>query len=291
MCLVSTIIPTHNRSEWLCDAIESVLAQTYTDIELIVVDDGSTEDIRGNINKRFPNNSFLFARNEVTTSPGSARNRGAALAQGKYLAFLDSDDLWLPDKLEKQVALLEQHSAEGAALAGGACRYMTSDGKPTLRPSFPPASAGYEDFICRIKMPGSGSNNLILKAAFDEVGGFREDLQRAEDKQLWLKLLKRYSVVYVPDITAVIRIHNNARVNVDETVVVCNRLAVDNEIEDSNLRRKAIAFTYFVMFNRLWGKEKWLAAKYLLKSFCKYPFKIEPSANRLSAIKDKLLHS
>lgn len=291
MCLVSVVIPTFNRSKWLGEAIESVEAQTFRNYEIIIVDDGSTEDIPGYINSKFPGNSFIFIRNDDVSSPGAARNKGAALANGKYLSFLDSDDIWLPKKLEKQVDLLERSLSIGAGFAGGACQYMTSTGEPVMQPSYPPKSAEYKDFICRIKMPGSGSNNLILKSAFDEVGGFREDLQRAEDKELWLKLLKNYKIVYVQDIISTIRIHDTSRVNVDERVVVKNRLAVDNEIQDSYLRRKAVAFTYFVMFNRLWEKQKGLAIKYLVRSFFKYPFKIEPQTKRLTAVKDKLLHS
>src|SRR5438093_7506141 len=111
MALVSVIIPTFNRFRLLCRAVESVLAQTYHDFEIIVVDDGSTDESQGIFPQRFPEVHYL--RIEHTGIPPIARNAGLRTAQRDYIAFLDSDDQWLPKKLELQVAVLDKNLKVG----------------------------------------------------------------------------------------------------------------------------------------------------------------------------------
>lgn len=108
MPLVSVIIPVYNCEHYLSEAIESVLAQTYQPIEIIVVDDGST-DGSAEVVKRF--SSWVQYIFQARSGAGSARNYGIALAQGSYLAFLDADDLWAEDKLEQQMAAFEADQA------------------------------------------------------------------------------------------------------------------------------------------------------------------------------------
>lgn len=102
--LVSVIIPTYNRSHVICKAIESVLHQTYENIELIVVDDGSTDDTPSRLAVYDDKICVLLQDN---TGPSIARNHGVEASHGEILAFLDSDDLWLPTKIEQQVHILE----------------------------------------------------------------------------------------------------------------------------------------------------------------------------------------
>jgi glycosyltransferase involved in cell wall biosynthesis len=101
---VSVILPTYNRSRTLGDAIASVLAQSWTDLELIVVDDGSVEDVEP-IVRSFQDQRVVFTRRAKNGGAGAARNSGIALARGDYIAFHDSDDLWLPGKLDRQLGL------------------------------------------------------------------------------------------------------------------------------------------------------------------------------------------
>src|ERR1700758_706720 len=98
--LISVIIPVYNAEKYLAEAIESVLAQTYRPIEVIVVDDGST-DSSADIAKRFASVRYCF---QSHSGLGATRNRGIDLSQGKFLAFLDADDLWVEDKLTHQMA-------------------------------------------------------------------------------------------------------------------------------------------------------------------------------------------
>ena len=105
--LVSVIIPTYNRGYCLCEAIDSVLAQTYTNIEIIVVDDGSTDSTEEILKKYGPEIQYLWQENQGVSS---ARNLGIRAAKGEWIAFLDSDDEWLPNKLERQLEELRKCS-------------------------------------------------------------------------------------------------------------------------------------------------------------------------------------
>ena len=107
MILVSVIIPTYNRAKLLKRAIESVLNQTFQDFELIVVDDGSTDDTK-EIVKSFNNQKIIYIYQENFGGAALPKNVGIKMAQGKYIAILDSDDEWLPEKLQKQVTLFER---------------------------------------------------------------------------------------------------------------------------------------------------------------------------------------
>ncbi len=114
--LVSVVIPFYSGLNWLEEAIESVLKQTYKNIEIIVINDGSKENVSEIVDKY---GSYIRLINQENRGPASARNKGIKMASGKYIAFLDSDDLWMPEKLAKQIAFMEsgkyiwsQHSYE-----------------------------------------------------------------------------------------------------------------------------------------------------------------------------------
>ncbi len=188
--LVSVVIPTYNRAHLVRAAVESVLAQTYRPLELIVVDDGST-DATGRVLAAC--GSVRVVRQTHTGMPGQARNAGARLARGEYLAFLDSDDLWLPQKLELQVA---------AATAGGEVLHHTRErwersGRVVSQRAQRHRRCG-DLFLDSLRKCVIGPSTVLLRrAVFAAAGGFREHLQIAEDYELWLWLTARYPVGYL----------------------------------------------------------------------------------------------
>lgn len=187
--LVSIIIPTYNRLGTLKKAIGSVLRQTYQDIELIIVDDGSNDGTSDffasqSIDTRI---RYFYKRNEGL--PSLSRNYGAREARGKYLAFLDSDDMWLPDKLQKQVEKIEKDpSLTLCYTQGTGCN---KDMEVRVSGYFPIKSGRifypllFRNFIIT-------SSVLLKKVDFEKVGGFSEDksLIIAEDLKLWLSIAK-----------------------------------------------------------------------------------------------------
>ena len=107
--LVSIIMPSYNTAKFISETIESVLAQTYTDWELIIVDDCSTDNTDEVVESFLPDNRIKYIKNEKNSGAAFSRNRALCEAKGKWIAFLDSDDVWLPEKLEKQIAFMEKN--------------------------------------------------------------------------------------------------------------------------------------------------------------------------------------
>jgi glycosyltransferase involved in cell wall biosynthesis len=198
MPLISVIIPAYNAERTIVETIQSVQQQTFQDFELIVINDGSkdrTLDLLQDI-KDERVKIFSYKNSGLPT----ARNRGITQFKGEFIAFLDADDLWTPDKLELQLAVLKQHPKAGVAYSWTCFMDMDEQGKATsFHPSPPYTFEGnvydkllVSDFI------HSGSNTLIRKQVIDSVGGFDPTLKSCEDWDYWLRLSAHWSFVVVP---------------------------------------------------------------------------------------------
>ena len=188
--LVSVVIPTYNRAQLVREAVDSVLAQSYRPLELIVVDDGSTDATGDSLALR---PEVRVRRQPHTGMPGQARNAGVRLACGEYLAFLDSDDLWLPHKLERQVAAA---TAAGGAIWHARERWVRS-GRVISQRSQRHRRSG-DLFADSLRKCVIGPSTVLLRrAVFEQAGGFREDLEVAEDYELWLRLTAHNPVGYL----------------------------------------------------------------------------------------------
>ena len=196
MPTVSVVIPTYNCAEFLETAIESVLGQTYQDLEIIVIDDGSTDNTQ-DIASRYAER-IIYCRQENMGLPG-ARNRGIQSSQGKYIAFLDADDSWHARKLEKQIPILENDPSIGLVCSD----FSMVEGDCVTAGSFlamcPLARDGYvfdeiiqENFI----LP---SSTVITRSCLSDVGLFDEEQRRTEDRELWLRICYRWKIAIVRD--------------------------------------------------------------------------------------------
>jgi GT2 family glycosyltransferase len=177
--LVSVILPTFQRRRLVCSAIESVLAQTFQDFELIVVDDGSTD---GTAEELAAYNGRIRFRRQQNRGVAAARNLGLRLARGEIVAFLDSDDRWLPDHLEVVTTMLERQP--GSVLASTCPSYRISDCESVARTRLarvlPRSLVG--DFV------GLPSCVAVRRQCLVAVGGFDERLRVGEDTDLWQRL-------------------------------------------------------------------------------------------------------
>ncbi|HXT63749.1 MAG TPA: glycosyltransferase family 9 protein [Pyrinomonadaceae bacterium] len=186
--LVSVIIPTFNCGEHIVDCVESALGQTYSPIEIIVIDNGSTDDTRERL-RPFVDSEKIQYRCQQNLGPSSGRNVGSRLARGKYLQFLDGDDLLLPDKIERQVRELESMSS--AAIC--ACDFRLFDGHDTTSlyggdkfdGQFP-----LRQFDQLFEFETVIHRWLIPAKLFSDCGGFEEDVWGAED---WLLIWKLHA--------------------------------------------------------------------------------------------------
>lgn len=189
--LVSVIIPTFNRARVLGRAIASVMAQTFSDYELIVVDDGSADDT-GEVVSRLGGRARFIRQDNRGVS--SARNTGIRASRGDLIAFLDSDDEWLPSKLEKQVSLYSRghficHTDEIWYRDGILVRQKAIHRKQGGR--------FFERALERCLI--SPSAVVISRCLLDTVGWFDEDLPAAEDYDLWLRITAFHEVSFVPE--------------------------------------------------------------------------------------------
>jgi glycosyltransferase involved in cell wall biosynthesis len=203
---ISAIIPTYNYGRFLREAIDSVLAQTYPVLELIVVDDGSTDDTPQILASYGDRVRAIFQTNGGV---GVARNRGIAQARGEYVAFLDSDDVWLSRKLEKEIALFDADPDLGLVHSGA--ETFDNSGK-TLVVSL----SGMEGWIgpellrldqTVIAAPGSGT--IVPKRIAEEIGGFDPELQPSEDWDFCYRIATRYRVGFVPEVLVRYRMHGS----------------------------------------------------------------------------------
>lgn len=189
--LVSVIMPTYNCGKYIAQSIESVLAQTVTDWELLIVDDCSTDntaEIVAAYAQTHPNIRYsCLAQNG---GPAAARTEALRNACGKYVAFLDSDDLWLPEKLAKQIAFMRETGADFSATA---YRQMDADGQPLPTVCYPPKKTTYGGCIRRSNPIG----NLTVMYDQEKLGRFEvPPIKKRNDFALWLQILKKTKYCY-----------------------------------------------------------------------------------------------
>jgi glycosyltransferase involved in cell wall biosynthesis len=181
---VSVVIPTRNRSALLAVTLRSVLWQRDVDVEVIVVDEAST-DATCDVVASFADPRVAIVRNRVPCGPGAARNRGAELTSGEWVGFVDDDDVWAPDKLARQVAAAD---ATGADWAYGGTVNVAGD-LEIVSGSPPPGPDDVVTMLPRYNaIPGGCSNVILRRRLLREVGGFNERLPPCEDWEMWVRL-------------------------------------------------------------------------------------------------------
>ena len=203
--LVSVVIPAWNCSRWIDEALESVYSQTYRNLEIVVVDDGSTDDTAQILGRHGDRIRYFHQPNAGT---GAARNAGVAQARGELIAFLDNDDVWMPEKLERQVRALQGWPQCGLVFADGR-RFNEAGVRPeSLLPSrlepwmdecrtedpevFVGSLAREFYFGCPIS---SASAVLARRSVIVAVGGFDEGLTITDDYDLWLRIARECPVI------------------------------------------------------------------------------------------------
>ncbi|NEP60707.1 MAG: glycosyltransferase [Symploca sp. SIO2G7] len=206
MPTISVIIPAYNAEDTIKETVVSILNQTFTDFELIVINDGSQDSTLEVVSSISDSRIRVFSYSNAGVS--AARNRGIAEARGEYISFIDADDLWTSDKLESQLTALQANAQ--AAVAYSWTDWIDESGQ-FLRPGSHIKSNGnvYSELLFR-DFVASGSNPLIRKEAFTKVGGFDESLTPAADWEMWLRLANKYEFVNVPAAQILYRVSPNS---------------------------------------------------------------------------------
>ncbi len=270
---VSIILPTYNRCGFIGKAIESVIAQTYTAWELIVVDDGSTDQTENVVKNYVGQDSRIRYIKQQNAGCANARNKALAEAKGQYIAFLDDDDLYHPDKLRIQTEFLEKNPQFGFVYSDS--ELIGRDGNHLRNiPEVPQTS--FLELIMGFAVPPIAI--LARKECFDQVGGFCTDLQSADDFDMWLRIAKEFPIAYHPVKVAQYVWHDtNLTLNQRKTTV--NLMAIYkslmkqhlSEEERRQVNRAVLQFTY-------WNADEKREQKKYAEAFFYYrmAFKFDP---------------
>lgn len=290
--LVSVIIPTYNRADLVRRAIQSVLDQTYKNLEVIVVDDASTDDTE-EIVKGFSDQGIHYFRHEQNKGGGAARNTGIKASRGEYIAFLDSDCEWLPEKIEKQLNILRNSSTKLGAVGAGTSRYHGNESCPAevrvphgefgdihgklLAGEVMPGTAGW---------PGSTSTILIKRQCFQKAGLFDELLECGQEFELFIRIAEHFHFDAIPEslvkfnLDAPHRITSNINAQVNGRKRILEKYS--NVLPRGSLLRTRYNFTIGIILCRQ-GKMK-EGRSYLWKAVASRPFSLRNWLNFLMSV-------
>lgn len=209
---VSVIIPTYNRAELLRSAIESARNQTFKDLEIIVSDDKSTDHTR-EVVESFKDPRIKYVLNEGKKGPSATRNTAILVSEGEYIAFLDDDDEWLPDKLQRQVELLDQSQPNICGVFSNRLFIDRNSGEVLSDNPGTDQLKGNLLYQLMIKSPIHTSTVVIRKSCLDEIGLFDETISYMEDRDLWIRLSMHWDFEYIPIPLTKAYVHGNAHLS------------------------------------------------------------------------------
>ena len=194
---ISVVIPVYNGEKTIEESIASVLAQTFTDFELIIINDGSQDNTPKIVQQIIQETADLRIKLYSYTNGGLAtsRNRGIAKAQGEYISFLDADDLWTKEKLASQYHALQTHPQAVVAYSG--TNWIDEFGNVIKHASPPSFSGNIYNVLLLFNLVGSGSNIITKREALLKVGNFDESLKASEDWDLLIRLSAKYEFIGV----------------------------------------------------------------------------------------------
>ena len=203
---VSVVIPTHNRAELLKRAINSVLRQTFEDFELIVVDDASSDNTP-EVVESINDSRIRYVRLKKNSGGPVARNTGIKKARGEFIALLDDDDEWLPNRLELQIEKFEGLEKDVGVVYGG-FYYVSQDTGEILGKRIPRYRGNVYAHFLKENFVGSPTL-LIRRECFKKAGLFDPKLKSSQDWDMWLRIAKYYKFDYVPAVVAKYYVHGH----------------------------------------------------------------------------------
>lgn len=274
---VSVIIPVYNAEKFIKKTIESVLNQTYKDYEIIIIDDGSTDNSK-KILDEFKDKVRYFK--QANSGVSSARNMAIKEAAGKYIALLDQDDIWYPEKLEKQISFIKENPNVG--MVYGDCYYIDDKDKVIYRVFEDQKyyqGKIFENLVIDNFVPIP--TVLIKKEVLDKTGLFLENYSYAEEYELFIRIAKDYDIGCINEVLAGYRVHDtNLSKNIDKSLQEDIRVKEDalqkyaKQIEPIKNKVKRKLAGYYYEFGRFYQKagQSKMARQYLAKSIKTYTY-------------------
>lgn len=277
--LVSIIVPTYNSEKFILESVNSAINQTYTNIEIIIIDDGSTDNTE-TVAQQFPD-SIRYIK-QTNSGPSAARNHGLRESRGNYIAFLDVDDAWEPAKIEKQVSFFENNK-NLMILATGYIRCDTNL-KPVETVALKPTSEGiipFKSLLERNKL--LTSTIMIKKEGVNTCGFFNEKIQFGEDWDYWVRLAQLGEIGYIETPLCKYRVHGSGlTAKLDDKnmsdwleVIEKNKQRGKNWYDKSIVYRKSLSwYLYNYSYVERVRGHKSESKRYAIKSMIIWPFSI-----------------
>lgn len=268
--LVSIITPTYNRADFLKQTIESVLAQSYKNIEHVIIDDGSTDNTKALIEKYLDTGKVRYFYQD-NSGQSVARNKGLKEAEGDFVCFLDSDDYFLPKKVEQQIQAFQNNPT--VDLAYGDYIFVDANGSTLNEENMTRYSGNITRELLKDNCV-SMNTTMVRKSAIKAIGGFCEHIKVADDYDLWLRLSAQSNFLYIPSALSAYRLMDNQISSNKKARFESNEEIITRFIKEhpSLLSQQEQIET----FNRLYvraarhfsgQKELQLSSHYLIKAF------------------------
>lgn len=275
---VTVVVPTFNRNDFLRRALRSIISQTFTDFEVIVIDDCSPQEALVVV-REFHDSRISYLRNDKNQGEALSRNTGILAAKGIYVAFLDDDDEWLPEKLQLQVAFMDRSDDQtGGVFTKFA--WMNAEDGSFLRYRFPNATGkiptGREEVHKALLISnfiGTPSTVLLRKRCLDESGLFDKNIVYGEDHDLWLRISERYSFEYIDQTLVRCYVHPN-RISSNLDVIIQGQQAMMQKYPPTKPEhREYHSRKYYVIGERYClARDMKQGRRMFLNSIRQYPF-------------------
>jgi len=274
--MVSVVLPTYNRPERLARALGSALGQTYRNLEVIVVDDASQTDNRPVV-QLFDDPRTRYIQLDQNQGASGARNVGIKEARGRYIAFLDDDDEWMPEKLESQVADLIR---KGPRFKFSYClrEFYNDDIGVAVGHSKTGWDGNHLQAIITYSIMPSTSCVVVEKECLDKVGGFRKDLPRLQDEELWLRLSEHYDFAFVDRLLVRMHLHGGGRIT-DNVPALLKSFSIMYDANKRLFRKNPKSLGIFFLNWGYWSQRAGdieSARRMFIKSIIAFPFRIAP---------------
>ena len=228
---VTVVIPAYNAMRYLAETMETVLNQTYQDFEVLVVNDGSTDETPNWVNKLSEKEPKVRMVSQANQGLAGARCTGVTNARGKYVAFVDADDLWKPTKLEKQVNSLENNPQAGICYTWTAL--ADSDGKATGRVIASHAEGNVWQQMTEMNIVCCGSTPMIRRSCFDDVGLFDRAISPSDDWDMWWRISAKYEFTVIKEPLILYRQHPNNSSKKCDHMLATSRVLIERNFANA----------------------------------------------------------
>jgi glycosyltransferase involved in cell wall biosynthesis len=261
--LVSVVVPTYNRAGTVGETVDSILAQTYDPLELIVVDDGSQDDTAQVMQVYLDKDPRVTYLTKPNGGVASARNVGVGRAQGEFIAFCDSDDIWKPDKLARQIPLF-QDPAVTLVYTGVLLLHANGAISPNLRGGYCDGHC-FETLLTHNRVACSTAVVRATALNMDDLFDERRDLQGVEDKHLWIRLARKGLIAAVREPLVLYRISPASVSSNEERMLKAELLCLDDlktRFPPQSKQEEELFQRAYARVNRVYGRNLFTAASY-----------------------------